>query len=287
MMSEKSKQFNLKHKDAFKKLGAIATLGWSAFDIRKSSKIEPKILVTSIWNFHGSKGHGHFAICKRLSDGTLWYHFSRPPLSSDSDDESDTRKWVAHWTSVKSALEKKIPIRGFLKDAKTGRCSLSNTFTCGPDYLEQTDGSIWLQLHPDGEVGCELGVFNPEELPSHISLAVVAKTFEDELVTVANMTADDRKARLAKFDGIPKIITVTTQVFSRNALVVYEALRIANGNCQACGNPAPFARQSDESPYLEVHHRIRLADGGRDKVENAEALCPNCHRAKHFGKQDS
>ncbi|WP_413817679.1 HNH endonuclease [Pseudomonas viridiflava] len=33
---------------------------------------------------------------------------------------------------------------------------------------------------------------------------------------------------------------------------------------------------------MEVHHKIRLADGGLDTLENAVALCPNCHRATHY-----
>jgi len=47
--------------------------------------------------------------------------------------------------------------------------------------------------------------------------------------------------------------------------------------------PAPFLRKKDQSPYLEVHHMIQLADGGEDTTENAVALCPNCHRQLHFG----
>lgn len=41
---------------------------------------------------------------------------------------------------------------------------------------------------------------------------------------------------------------------------------------------------SNESPYLEVHHKVPLALGGDDTVANATALCPNCHRQNHFGK---
>jgi len=35
---------------------------------------------------------------------------------------------------------------------------------------------------------------------------------------------------------------------------------------------------------LEVHHKVPLAEGGDDTVENAIALCPNCHRHAHYGK---
>lgn len=45
---------------------------------------------------------------------------------------------------------------------------------------------------------------------------------------------------------------------------------------------APFLRKKDNSPYLEVHHIITLANGVDDTVENAIAVCPNCHRELHF-----
>ena len=38
-------------------------------------------------------------------------------------------------------------------------------------------------------------------------------------------------------------------------------------------------------PFLEVHHVKRLAKGGADVPSNTVALCPNCHRAAHYGAQ--
>ncbi|MDD1149814.1 HNH endonuclease [Pseudomonas sp. TNT2022 ID357] len=72
-------------------------------------------------------------------------------------------------------------------------------------------------------------------------------------------------------------------MFVRNPDVVAEALHRAAGVCEVCVQPAPFTRKSNGTPYLEVHHKIRLADGGLDTLENAVALCPNCHRASHYG----
>ena len=50
-----------------------------------------------------------------------------------------------------------------------------------------------------------------------------------------------------------------------------------------CRKPAPFQKRRTDEPYLEVHHKKPLAQGGEDTVKNAEALCPNCHRKAHFG----
>ena len=65
--------------------------------------------------------------------------------------------------------------------------------------------------------------------------------------------------------------------------MVAETLLRSNGICEECKNEAPFMRLKDGTPYLEVHHKIRLAYGGEDTVENAIAVCPNCHRKEHYG----
>ena len=94
-----------------------------------------------------------------------------------------------------------------------------------------------------------------------------------------------RKSRLQTSPPIPKVSYSYQIVFQRNPDVVAEVLDRANGACECCCAPAPFNRASDGTPYLEVHHVKFLANGGEDTVENAEALCPNCHRKKHHGEQ--
>jgi 5-methylcytosine-specific restriction protein A len=60
-------------------------------------------------------------------------------------------------------------------------------------------------------------------------------------------------------------------------------LERASGICEQCNEDAPFKRKKDGTPYLEVHHRIPLSEGGFDTVGNAIAVCPNCHRELHYG----
>ena len=74
-----------------------------------------------------------------------------------------------------------------------------------------------------------------------------------------------------------------TKIFNRSASVVAAALLRAKGKCESCSSDAPFLRAGGGQPYLEVHHKIPLARGGDDHPDNTEALCPNCHRQKHFG----
>ena len=80
-----------------------------------------------------------------------------------------------------------------------------------------------------------------------------------------------------------QIESVVTQ-YTRDAAVVAWVLQNAGGICESCDSPAPFIRE-DGSPYLEVHHVTRLADGGEDTIRNAIALCPNCHRELHYGTE--
>ncbi|PJZ64105.1 hypothetical protein CH371_19770 [Leptospira wolffii] len=90
--------------------------------------------------------------------------------------------------------------------------------------------------------------------------------------------------RLDKAKIIPRQITVSSKAFERNPDVIIYTLRRAAGVCEQCKNPAPFKRSSDGMPYLEVHHKIPLSEGGTDEVSNTLALCPNCHRRLHFGQ---
>lgn len=68
----------------------------------------------------------------------------------------------------------------------------------------------------------------------------------------------------------------------RKSWVRTYALERAMGICEACLKPAPF-HKADGSPFLEVHHLFRLADGGPDKPDCVAAICPNCHRRAHHG----
>ncbi|WKL15086.1 HNH endonuclease [Comamonas testosteroni] len=111
--------------------------------------------------------------------------------------------------------------------------------------------------------------------------------FEHQIQRSQSDSVAARQKRLSTASTQPQRITKLVRLFQRNPDVVAEALYRANGTCGNCGSEAPFKRRSDKSPYLEVHHKIPLADGGDDTVENAIALCPNCHRGKHFGPIDA
>ena len=97
-------------------------------------------------------------------------------------------------------------------------------------------------------------------------------------------SASRRRERLRESARRPARLLAQVYVYDRNPDVVAEVLARANGVCEVCRKPAPFRRAKDGSLYLEVHHKVQLAANGEDTVENAIAVCPNCHRCAHFGE---
>ena len=77
------------------------------------------------------------------------------------------------------------------------------------------------------------------------------------------------------------------KAYHRSAALKAYVRRRANGNCEGCGDPAPFISKTDGKPYLEPHHTTRLADGGPDHPGHVIALCPDCHRRVHHGLDGS
>jgi 5-methylcytosine-specific restriction protein A len=78
--------------------------------------------------------------------------------------------------------------------------------------------------------------------------------------------------------GLRKVATVQ---YERDEHVVAYVKKEAYGICDLCRKLAPFT--SADGPYLECHHVEHLADGGADAIDNAVALCPNCHRKMRPG----
>jgi 5-methylcytosine-specific restriction endonuclease McrA len=84
----------------------------------------------------------------------------------------------------------------------------------------------------------------------------------------------------------PRKISQPSESYERDASVVAYVENRANGICELCCSNAPFNRP-DGSPFLEIHHIVPLSEGGPDTVDNAAALCPNCHRSCHYGVEAS
>lgn len=106
--------------------------------------------------------------------------------------------------------------------------------------------------------------------------------FEEKVASSGKLSQEQLALRIAEVPELPRRRRMTTTVFDRNPDVVAYVLHRANGRCESCHSEAPFLSKATGQPYLEVHHRQRLADGGKDIPDNARALCPNCHRKAHF-----
>lgn len=106
----------------------------------------------------------------------------------------------------------------------------------------------------------------------------------DDLVSKSLMDSSENRINRI-LTNKSKLIQKHVEViqYNRNQDIVAEKLYQSQGICSDCNSPAPFLRKSDNTPYLEVHHIIPLSQGGEDSLDNTIALCPNCHRKRHFG----
>lgn len=91
---------------------------------------------------------------------------------------------------------------------------------------------------------------------------------------------------LAREKAVEKVdeIEIKTVFRQRSLAIKKYALKRAQGDCEYCGTKAPFMTKKG-SPYLEVHHILKLSDDGPDDPNYVASLCPNCHRAAHHSTE--
>ncbi len=100
---------------------------------------------------------------------------------------------------------------------------------------------------------------------------------------VKKLTMVELEERIINNRKVVERVNLTASKFNRNPCIVEYAKRLANGICQDCKQPAPFVNRLTNEPFLETHHVTPLAQGGSDTIENTIAICPNCHRKRHYG----
>lgn len=106
------------------------------------------------------------------------------------------------------------------------------------------------------------------------------KIEKERIKKVKKLSPEELKRRALAARGKPAKRPSLTEQFSRRPEVAEYVKTASNGRCDLCQCEAPFKTKSGE-PYLECHHIKPLSIGGHDTVENAVALCPNCHRKMH------
>lgn len=117
----------------------------------------------------------------------------------------------------------------------------------------------------------------PEMSKEDFEKAQQAKEAKAQAMSLSALAAA-AKANSTKKPGTRKV--KSTQIV-RDPFISEYVKRLAGGKCELCRQPAPF-KDSKGNPYLESHHIKWLSNGGSDSVDNAVALCPNCHKKMHI-----
>ena len=164
---------------------------------------------------------------------------------------------------------KDTPIYAFIRNGAD--FTLEGIFHCS-EIITEPDNSKWFYLVRGRSSGGEVVTNESYRIQ-----------LDREVARSLSLSGDARRVRLTDAPSKPKRIATLSGAFLRNPDVIAEVLLRANGQCEKCDKPAPFIRSSNRLPYLEVHHKVWLSMNGDDTVENAIAICPNCHREFHFG----
>jgi len=106
----------------------------------------------------------------------------------------------------------------------------------------------------------------------------VESSFEDEVKEALATNLDNVSGNTS-----PSQKEVRSYQYVRDPKVVAHILKKAKGICYDCNNNGPFISKTTGYHYLEAHHIQMLKDGGPDTIDNVVALCPNCHRKRHYG----
>jgi len=169
-----------------------------------------------------------------------------------------------------------ITIRNLRRLSSWPPTSLLTKKSDGLPLKERTQAGGWSEVYQR----TDLDVF---EISTTETEEASRRKLTEEIQRSKNLAPDELQRRLAAAPRMPERVQIVSVGYRRNADVIVAVLNRAQGICERCGKNAPFFRKSDGTPFLEVHHRRQLADGGEDTTENALALCPNCHRELHHG----
>jgi 5-methylcytosine-specific restriction protein A len=217
-----------------------------------------------IFAFTGASGTRHGYADEWTADGTLRYFGEGQ--EGDMTLDKGNRAIAEHAVSGKDIL--------LFETLGHGNVRFRGAFNCaGYDYVEGTDTAgttrkaIVFNLVPitdgaDTIAGSDVGA-----APSKQDLIDLRKHA---------MAAAGPARQLAGTDA-------TKSYFSRSRDVRQYVLARANGVCESCDAPAPFETIAGVY-YLEPHHIRRLTDQGPDDPRHMGAICPNCHREIHYGK---
>lgn len=295
---------------------------WAAFDISKSQIDQgktPKAFVLSIWNC-GYEAGNTIASVVQSKDGRFWYPIKVP---HDNSKKTEVNRYDFIELLAGRFARKKIKLLGLAREKRLnkngkevfGRCAKDDPFELG-DFRRDVGGNFLVELkfhdHNPSEIFRKLNFVNPSKVGEKYKDYQVVRSIGDlnnrrdlmEIVderikkiyngsTALNKVLLKQRIKALKdsinnfdpvLDRYRRVACSTPDrgVIYRNPDIVELTLLLARGKCNKCKRDAPFHKPNGQ-PYLEVHHILPLSQGGLDEPNNVEALCPNCHREKHFG----
>lgn len=206
--------------------------------------------------------------------GSLDMHTSQSSQPGfDSSQGTTTEK-------VSSTTESKRPATGETQESSTVKSELNPQSN---EIKTEEQRSVEDISNSDNKATSETGV-----TPSTSKSEALEPTIPDEQLSQPGNSPMLRKLRKkaekeASESPERKHVETSTNRYQRSSAIREYALRRANGNCELCGEAAPFQKESGE-PFLEVHHVEELGEGGSDHPSLVAAVCPNCHREIHHGR---
>ncbi|MGM0806466.1 MAG: HNH endonuclease [Bacillota bacterium] len=221
-----------------------------------SSKENPMIFI-----FSGKEGKA-YGYEDGWQDGSTFFYTGEGQIGNQEFKEGNK--------ALRDHLEKGKDVFLFEKNELTGLYTYEGQLTLmgyhfseGPDKLGSKRSLIIFEF-----IRTENVTFQTEELDSIVDSDDIdeLRRIATESASVNSFTVRDKKQVIRKRSG---------------AIKKYALVR-SKGDCEACGQIAPF-HTIEGQPFLEVHHMYRLSDGGMDHPVNVAAICPNCHRRVHYG----
>jgi|TARA_R110000737_G_scaffold314184_1_gene323877 hypothetical protein len=156
-------------------------------------------------------------------------------------------------------------------------------------HFYPSSNSIWFIFIRTGEPTPYIGYMDINEWEFLINGANETAAYE------ADYALDDQDELYQKVIHSPQVQSGQSQQIvtrhNRNANIAAEAIHYAGYTCQYDPSHRSFLSAASGKPYVEVHHLIPISQSNNANVSldvpaNLIVLCPNCHRAIHYGIPD-
>lgn len=150
----------------------------------------------------------------------------------------------------------------------------------------QYRGIVKLAAEPFTETECDVDGIERKVWKFPLKLVNTSEymdivTVDEQEAHLSKQVAENLGSALTLFASASKMVlsgsevTVKTKRTQTNPVIGEYVRMRANGYCELCGQKAPFEYKG--KPYLCLSHIVPIAMGGKDKVSNIAALCPNCN----------